>query len=108
MTNVDISWDVPPIATLGNITNFTVLRGKVTNASIPQTCATLQAAAAADPIVGSVNGDVDCVLKDTSKLATNHTDENVAAGTYMYGVYAVNNAGANACLSTSVSQIEVA
>ena len=68
MANVDISWIAPAIGTLGNITSFTVLRGKVTNAGTVQTCATLQAAAAADPSVGAVNVDVECVLKDTTRV----------------------------------------
>ena len=117
MANVQINWSLPS-GSLTNITNFTVLRGKVLGNSVgtPQTCTLLQAAAATGPAVGNVNADVECLLVDSGKSAITHTYQSVAAGTYLYGVYAVNGAGANACLadilgdgdSYSVAEIAVA
>jgi len=101
MANIQINWTAPNISTLGNITSFTVLRGKVSGASVTQTCELLQAVAATGPAVGPISGnsDVECLLVDTPRTATTHTDQSVAAGTYLYGVYSVNSAGANDCLS---------
>lgn len=118
MANVDINWTKPAIGTLGNITSFTVLRGKVLGNGVgtPQTCELLQAVAATGPAVGPITGnsDVECLRVDTSRTETSYTDLGVAAGTYLYGVYSVNSAGANECLgadgdgdSGSVAEIVV-
>lgn len=94
MANIQLNWNLPSGSPdMTNIDRFIVVRED------GGTCASLQATAANAPAVGA-NG---CVVNTTDLTTISHTDTGVTAGSWVYGVFAVNTAGANACLAAGAS-----
>ena len=94
MADVKLTWSTGS-GDLTNIDKYSIY--KMDDSSDTPSCSTLYALAAADGAGAAVASGIR-VAEVTETETTSYTDTGVAAGTYMYAIFAINAAGSTGCL----------
>lgn len=104
MADVKLDW-AKGSGDLTNIDKYSIY--KMDSSSDTPSCSTLYALAAADGAGAAVASGIR-VAEITNTETLTYTDTGVAAGTYMYAIFAINAAGSTDCLTTGAGVDNIA
>jgi hypothetical protein len=100
MADIKVTWTAPADSDLSNVSSILVYRTAETSyTNEAAACTALQALANTSETAGTGTETRANVITTNLTSTVEWTDTGLSAGTYRYGVFSYNNAGANACQS---------
>ena len=104
MADIKVTWTAPSASDLSNVSSILIYRtAESSYADEAAACTALQALANTNAASGTGTEARANVITTNLTSTVEWTDTGLSTGTYRYGVFSYNDAGANACQSENGS-----